>query len=141
MNPKDIIKIEDKEAIKQSRVKKILSAFSKSIYFCFRMLFKLYLVCLFICTFPFSLFFIFWKSSTKCKKCKKFYALKYMGRELIETKKSTIKKVEKTYNKNREVIREKECFVPATVYVYKHSKKCKYCGEIISYTEEEKKIN
>ncbi len=83
--------------------------------------------------------YLFKQVKDKCPGCKKFGALKEVERECIEKIKSNIKKTATTRYKNH--TRTREYIVPATVYKYEVTKKCKNCGHIVKLIESEKREN
>ena len=64
----------------------------------------------------------------RCIKCKKWWTLEEIERECIDKIKSNITKATYTHYKNH--TRKREYIVPATIYEYKITKKCKHCGHI-----------
>jgi len=77
----------------------------------------------------------------KCTECGNWNAMVSIGKELVDEKQSTIKKIEKVKNKKGEVIRTKEKFVPATIYIYNIHRKCKYCGYKDAIVHKKKQEN
>jgi hypothetical protein len=65
----------------------------------------------------------------KCKYCGRWGAMRTIGnRECIEEKPSTIKEERRKRNAEGEVLETNEVDVPATTYIYRIRRKCKYCG-------------
>ena len=87
------------------------------------------------------LIIIFYRYEKKCSNCKKWNAMKEYQRDLIGEKASKIKKTLKTKDRNGNVIKTTEVYVPATIYYYDIHRKCKYCGYKDTVKESEKKEN
>ena len=85
------------------------------------------------------LIIIFYRYEKKCSNCKKWNAMKEYQRDLIGEKASKIKKTLKTKDRNGNVIKTTEVYVPATIYYYDIHRKCKYCGYKDTIKESEKK--
>jgi uncharacterized protein YxeA len=79
--------------------------------------------------------------STRCPKCRKFFALVKIKKDCYEQKASHITKKFQDRNKDGKVIRTREVAVPATTYYYKITYKCSYCGFQEIRNKEETKAN
>lgn len=64
----------------------------------------------------------------KCNNCKKWFAMREIGKDLIDTLRSHVVKERTMKNSKGEVIRRWEESVPATVYKYHTYRKCTHCG-------------
>lgn len=80
---------------------------------------------------------------TRCPMCRKWWAMKVVGRKLIVQKASTVLKKDKLKNHAGKVILTHEVRVPATIYTYRVYRSCKHeeCGCEDSLLETEKKEN
>lgn len=77
--------------------------------------------------------------NNRCRKCGKWNALYETDKELIEKVKSNMTKT--AYTRYKDHTTRREYIVPATLYRYKITKKCKYCGDITITTCSEKYEN
>lgn len=65
---------------------------------------------------------------TRCPRCRKWWAMKVVGRELIDQRASTVLKKDKLKNSMGKVILTHEVRVPATIYTYRVYRRCKHEG-------------
>lgn len=77
----------------------------------------------------------------RCNHCNKWWAMRTIGKKLVNEKASWIRKELKDKNRKGEVIRTREEAVPATVYTYLIHRRCKHCGYEDDLTKEEKREN
>lgn len=64
-----------------------------------------------------------------CPSCKKWFALKEVGTEIVGKEDIHVKVEGNTYNRNREIIGTQEQYVPGTRKIYHRNYKCTKCGE------------
>ncbi len=74
------------------------------------------------------LYYVFYRYKKRCRKCKKWGAMKQISKELKEEKPTHIKKSFDRKNKKGEVTSTYEKPVPATKYLYLITEQCKYCS-------------
>ena len=72
--------------------------------------------------------FLIYSYSRKCDNCRKWRSMQVMNRRCVGQVATTVKKTEKTKNRDGEVIATREVHVPATKYIYDIYRKCKRCG-------------
>lgn len=75
----------------------------------------------------------------RCRKCKKWGAMKEIERKFLETKENTSTKTVEVKDENGQVVRTEEISVPVMICTYEVFEKCKQCGHQASHVEEEKK--
>lgn len=78
---------------------------------------------------------------SRCSHCKKWWAMKKIGKTLINEKASWVKKEFKVKNSRGEVIQTHEGAVPATIYTYRIDRRCKHCGHQDYIIKEKKREN
>lgn len=82
------------------------------------------------------LYFVVGRKS-KCPHCKKPFALKQTGREIVSKEKVSVLVENKTRNTNGDVTGTTEQYVPGIRTNYKIYYTCKYCGEVTCRTYSE----
>ena len=77
--------------------------------------------------------------NNRCQKCGKWNALYEVDKELLEKLKSNMRKT--AYTRYKDHTTKREYIVPATLFRYKITKKCKYCGDTTTTIVSEKYEN
>lgn len=77
----------------------------------------------------------------RCRNCGKWWAMKIIGKKLVDEKASWIKKEFKDKTRDGRIIRTREEAVPATVSTYRIDRRCKHCGHEDYLIKEEKREN
>lgn len=82
------------------------------------------------------IYFVVGKKS-KCSSCKKPFALKKTGQEIVSKENVSVLVENKTRNRDGDVIGTSEQYVPGIRTTYKVYYTCKYCGKVTYQTVSE----
>ena len=78
---------------------------------------------------PITLVIFFIGIKKRCPYCKKLFALKKTGKEVVDTEKRNMRVQNDVYNNNNDVIGYSDQWVQGKRYYYHKNYRCKHCGK------------